>query len=360
MLRAAFAIFCTATTPALAGLIFCNETGTRATVAIGYTEDGSWISEGWWRVEPFDCTEVQAGDLTKRYYYWRATSKGGTFPSENYYFCTTDAAFTIVGDENCEQRGYQREAFTEVDTGQSKDFIVNLTLHDQIPEHSQDAPLHSDELPQNDAGGGFNAPPGTHGEPYAIVGQFQGCYWEGDAHYCDVTADGWTYTASSFTPTDAAVMESLSQVPLYANVQIDGDLIYYEGSQAEVTIRSFAIASGASLAQPDPVQNAMSFGEIQDFLQGYWNSDDDDSYVWIIDGNQLDEIYDANLLERSYFEIHPTCAASYGQGPVIIAYPEVDAHGDGPDCYLITRLGQRGFELAEMVSGRSLSFTYSN
>ena len=102
-----------------AGLRICNETYYVQSVSIGYKGGSQWISEGWWNIEVGDCANVVGGDLKKRYYYYRAEVDGGGFDGENYYFCTTSREYTIVGDENCRGRGYDRESFTEIDTGSS-------------------------------------------------------------------------------------------------------------------------------------------------------------------------------------------------------------------------------------------------
>lgn len=113
--------------PARAGLTFCNDTAMRATVAIGYKGDEGWTSEGWWEVLPGECTTVLGGDLPLTHYYWRATTGDEDFPAEDYYFCSSDDVFTIVGDTNCEVRGYTREPFSEIVVGSATDVTVRMT-----------------------------------------------------------------------------------------------------------------------------------------------------------------------------------------------------------------------------------------
>ena len=121
---------CFAATPALAGLNFCNQASSNVSVAIGYKDNDSWTSEGWWTVAPGDCTTPVAGDLKNRYYYYRLTSPDIDFPTEDYFFCTSSKAFTIVDDTDCQARGYDRHPFLELDTGQAKDWTVNITSSD--------------------------------------------------------------------------------------------------------------------------------------------------------------------------------------------------------------------------------------
>lgn len=103
--------------PAEAQLTICSRKINRhLNVAIGYTKDGQWVSEGWWKIAPSDCITPVQGDLRVRYFYIRGVewNTGKTW-AQNYSFCTDPSAFTIYGDEDCESRGYQRENFFQYD-----------------------------------------------------------------------------------------------------------------------------------------------------------------------------------------------------------------------------------------------------
>lgn len=126
---AAAALLCLAA-PAFADLRFCNQTGSNVSIAIGYKDGETWTSEGWWTAAPGDCTTPVAGDLQKRYYYYRITSPQIDFPTEDYYFCTSPRVFTIVGDTDCGARGYDRHPFNELDTGDAREWTVNVTVDD--------------------------------------------------------------------------------------------------------------------------------------------------------------------------------------------------------------------------------------
>lgn len=47
-------------------LRICNETSDRHSVAVGYKADGTWLSEGWWILEPGDCATLVKDDLKYR------------------------------------------------------------------------------------------------------------------------------------------------------------------------------------------------------------------------------------------------------------------------------------------------------
>lgn len=110
-----------------AGLHFCNRTGEVQSVAVGYEQNGQWVSEGWWNISPGNCATTLNYDLPNVYYYFRVKSNGRAWTDEGYYFCTATQAFTIYGDTNCERRGYYRRGFREVNVGDARDHTVNLT-----------------------------------------------------------------------------------------------------------------------------------------------------------------------------------------------------------------------------------------
>ncbi len=114
---------------ARAGLNFCNESSYDVEVAIGYKDaEGGWISEGWWPLESNGgCATVVEGDLSNRYYYFHAEHMdvSGSWTG-SYSFCTSSDAFTAIGDHDCEARGYDREGFEELDTGDAAEYTYTL------------------------------------------------------------------------------------------------------------------------------------------------------------------------------------------------------------------------------------------
>ena len=118
---------------AMAGLEFCNNASSKVQIAVGYNDNGDWVSEGWWGLQPDECytpTPVR-GDLTNRYYYYYAhtTNGDGVWAGDEergYLFCTNDEPFTLL-DGDCADRGYEEQSFLRVDTGErAKDFTVEL------------------------------------------------------------------------------------------------------------------------------------------------------------------------------------------------------------------------------------------
>jgi len=116
--------------PALAELRICNKTSKAVYTAVGYNENGEWISEGWWQLEPGECATPISGKLRKRYYYYYAESTDGEWywssEGNQYLFCASDNAFKIVGDKDCKGRGYDVYGFREYDVGDNITDTIEL------------------------------------------------------------------------------------------------------------------------------------------------------------------------------------------------------------------------------------------
>lgn len=113
---------------ARADLKLCNLTASRIGVAIGYKDPEGWVSEGWWNVAAQDCEVLLKGDLIARFYYVHAVDydRGGKWNGEAH-MCTDKNEFTIRGVQQCEQRGYERTGFFEVDTEEESDWTIRMT-----------------------------------------------------------------------------------------------------------------------------------------------------------------------------------------------------------------------------------------
>ena len=114
--------------PAFAQLKVCNESETQQDVSIGYNEDGRPVSEGWWKLEPGECATPIGVELTERFYFLRPEHRAGPFKGDGHYFCTQPTAYTILGDHDCQDRGFDREDFMLVDIGRGvSTFTYTLT-----------------------------------------------------------------------------------------------------------------------------------------------------------------------------------------------------------------------------------------
>ncbi|MFF8798542.1 MULTISPECIES: DUF1036 domain-containing protein [unclassified Methylobacterium] len=114
--------------PALADLRLCNQTASKVGVTLGYRDAQGWVTEGWWDLKPRNCETLLKGSLAAQFYYLYAVdyTRGGEW-SGRAMMCTRDTAFTIRGVEDCLARGFDRNGFIEVDTGQQRNWTIQLS-----------------------------------------------------------------------------------------------------------------------------------------------------------------------------------------------------------------------------------------
>jgi uncharacterized membrane protein len=123
-----------AATPARADLRICNKTSSRIGIAVGYKDNDAWTSEGWWNLPASSCETLLAGSLVSRYYYLYAIDydRGGEWSGRSF-MCTQEKTFTIKGIEDCLKRGFERTGFFEIDTGDQRNWTVQLTEPGRAP-----------------------------------------------------------------------------------------------------------------------------------------------------------------------------------------------------------------------------------
>lgn len=122
----ALVVLTTIAQPARADLVICNDTTAVQAVSVGYEEGGRPVSEGWWNVQPGACSLFIRDALTLDDHYFRAEVNGGEFDGEDYHFCTTPEAYTIVRPTDCGSRGYDSERFREIATGGSAAYTYRI------------------------------------------------------------------------------------------------------------------------------------------------------------------------------------------------------------------------------------------
>jgi uncharacterized membrane protein len=127
--------------PASADFRLCNNTSSRVGIALGYKENESWTTEGWWNLSPRSCETLMSGPLVARFYYIYAVDydRSGEWAG-HAFMCTRDREFTIKGTEDCLARGFEKVGFFEVDTGEQPSWTVQLT---ESSEAAPQQPLQS-------------------------------------------------------------------------------------------------------------------------------------------------------------------------------------------------------------------------
>ncbi|MDQ6867513.1 MAG: DUF1036 domain-containing protein [Pseudomonadota bacterium] len=114
--------------PVRADFRLCNNSGSRVSVSLAYTDGETWVSEGWWNLKPSACETLVRGPLAAEYYYVYAMDEHGGEWKGKAFMCTRDHEFRIIGREDCFVRGFDRTGFFEVDTGkEAKNWTVQLT-----------------------------------------------------------------------------------------------------------------------------------------------------------------------------------------------------------------------------------------
>lgn len=120
--------------PARADFRLCNNSASRVSVSLAYTDGETWVSEGWWNLKPTGCETLVRGALAAEYYYVYAMDEHGGEWKGKAFMCTRDHEFRIIGREDCFVRGFDRTGFFEVDTGkEAKNWTVQLTDSTQGP-----------------------------------------------------------------------------------------------------------------------------------------------------------------------------------------------------------------------------------
>ena len=129
---AAIAVFLVASAacggPALADFRLCNNTASRVSIALAYTDGEAWVSEGWWNVKPNGCETLVRGALAAQFYYAYAMDERGGEWKGKAFMCTRDREFKINGRNECFTRVFYVTGFFEIYTGKdAKNWTVQLT-----------------------------------------------------------------------------------------------------------------------------------------------------------------------------------------------------------------------------------------
>ena len=106
----------------------CNNTASRVSIALAYTDGQAWVAEGWWNLKSAACETLLRGALAAEFYYVYGMDESGGEWKGKAFMCTRDREFRIEGRQDCYVRGYDRTGFFEVDTGKdAKNWTVQLT-----------------------------------------------------------------------------------------------------------------------------------------------------------------------------------------------------------------------------------------
>jgi uncharacterized membrane protein len=114
---------------------FKNETNKKICLAFGYPippySSPIWVSEGWWNIDPGVTAIVYAEKLDSRYYYFYAYDATGNWGGDTV-FNVSDNAFKLKRPSECINT-YNTKLFRQIDTGNSKTFLLCLTDNSSSP-----------------------------------------------------------------------------------------------------------------------------------------------------------------------------------------------------------------------------------
>jgi uncharacterized membrane protein len=114
--------------PAVASLKVCNQSKLAARVALGRFDGKAWSSEGWWTVQPRQCSPILIGNLDSRFYYLYASDGGaGVWEGKTHFCVAPESRFKAAGRGGCAARGFDSRGFFEIDTGRLVDWTQNLS-----------------------------------------------------------------------------------------------------------------------------------------------------------------------------------------------------------------------------------------
>lgn len=327
----AAAVLCAAPVAAFADLEICNDTETRKTVAVGYKSGAEWASEGWWNLKPGQCATPVSGDLTHRYYYLLAKANGWTFADGNIVFCTTPRAFTIVGDADCAERGYDTGRFRQIDTGKTaKTFRVALSDHI----------TRDKEAPASQPASAMPAR-GTYGEPYSNMATFQGCDFRDSPGFCSFYADGTRLIAYDDGRSNREALARLNKMLPGAPISVSGDLVAIHDVTAELVLYE---ADGRMPNDND---------RMLDRLQGYWYAVSDPADQFNILGSERIGYRDGSYSGTETLAVQNRCDRFEGEGPYLYARD----HETGDSfCYQIFHVDSLNLHLMYLPRGNILEY----
>lgn len=329
-------------TAAQAGLTVCNDTDQLQSVAIGYEAPGGvWTSEGWWHVAPGDCKLVMARALGRRDFYYRATVAGGGFEGP-FAFCTTSDAFTIAGDADCEARGYERTRFRKVDTGNVADFTLTLgagTADPVAPVQGAPDPAEAVELLEIS----YPFQRGSLGEPFTQYGIFYGCDLIDGLDYCRFDVEGWRYDAYYGGGTADGLLDDLQGWPWPLAVEVEGDMVNFGDITVEV-----------ALAHVREVPDIDVFEDERMALQGRWRSVEDPRSEFTVNGGDVYDYYDGELIGQQWMTLGQTCPDMPTEG---VGVTRLELETQESWCVLLGGYGPDFIEFVNPGRGNILTYT---
>jgi len=353
-----------------ADLKICNDTTVLQSIAIGFKGDADWMSQGWWNIDPGDCATVVSGDLKQRYYYYFADAGDDAFEGQEFFFCANDEIFDIVGDTDCEGRGYETLSMREIDTGETaRNFTLTLVDDGGRPSgggkapgggtaggdgsggQPDDVPLNEsvqdttivppDQMPMTVSMEDLDTaiPAGNYGKGFETGALFQGCELHEGRDYCSFHAGDWKMRVFYRGPTPDRLMYALEELQINMPVLLKGDMVETNGNVAAIVVRGVV---------PTPGEDADA--QLRAALQGDWVDQGDTRWEMTVLGSEVYYRQDGEYSTSRFFRLARECEASRGAGPVMV---QINAENNRRTCYLIGKADGSRLELTDVRRGRT-------
>ncbi len=118
--------------PAHASLTLCNETSYMLEASVASPTGAKWKVEGWWSLQPGDCTVAIESPLKSDDYYTFGRSisghEGGIRAwGGRYAFCTGEGSYSLTNRPNCEEAGLTVFGFAKVETKNNQKWTNTFT-----------------------------------------------------------------------------------------------------------------------------------------------------------------------------------------------------------------------------------------
>jgi uncharacterized membrane protein len=327
----------------MADLEVCNNTGVSASVAIGYKSGDAWMSEGWWNIASGACKVVVSGELKQRYYYLSPRGETDFVGEMDYSFCTQDESFTITGEEDCEKRGFSRETFFRIDSGETaKSFSFALT---EKPG-SEAGPPETAEGPFEDDAGDFPVP----GNSFARSGLLVACDEGGEGLACSVNVDGWTYVGAEGQGNPREPLAYLAGLDVGSEVRITGTVLAVGDVSIDVNIENVELLS----ASGDGLDH------VRVGIIGGWRNDADPTNTWrFAQDGQTFSYTNGDLTHTGNYVVAGNCPDGQPfDGAAVLHY--TDEHNPEPLCLAITGLSETVLSLEAVGSGGTFSYSFDS
>ena len=320
--------------PGWAGLEICNDTLIRQKVAIAYQDQGTWLSEGWWQLEPEACIRPLRDPLARGLYFYLADGGGGAeaeseagakgleFTHDQIAFCTGGAVFRIPGAVTCQDPSHRMRFFAKIDTGgQEGDVRQYIAEHVTPP----------------------SAPKPEPGRSYQGQVLFQSCTAPERSHqqHCTLVGGGRVFVVARDGRSDPFLIDQLSQMSVGQPLDIQGIWVRQFENVVDLVLKGMDLR-----ARTEEEQILLQ-------LQGEWQSQRDAADRFTVRGSLRQNLYAGSRGAKEFLSVLPFCGEFAQEGPYLYSWDNQAGTGL---CYLINEISQSDLRLTYLPAHIELHY----